>query len=177
MYFDLVKSTQTGTDPGYKSKLYFAKTSEITAWARPIAVPVAPGDKKKIVTAHTFAANKGAFTLDCKTYSPVATGETQGDPGEKIPGHTLVVEINGDNAATQEMLEDMLNDDLVFWVGDADCLVNDSFLQFGDDCKPADVSFQFNSRKANETGKKVYTLTINSPKRFFYLATLDTTHT
>lgn len=176
MYFDLVKATQTGTDPGYKSKLYFAKTSDITTWARPIAVPVAPGDKKKIVTAHTFGASAGAYVLDCKMYSPVGTSEAQGDPGEKVSSHTMVVEINGDNAKTLEMFEDMLNDELVFWVGDADCLVSDSFVQFGDDCKPADVSYAFNSRKANEQGKKVYTLTINSPKKFFYLATLDTTH-
>lgn len=176
MYFDLVKSAQTGTDPGYKSKLYFAKTADIQTWGRPIAVPVAPGDKKKISTAHTFVTDKGAFTLDCKTFSPVGTSETQGDPGEKIPSHTMVVEINGDNAKTLEMFEDMLNDELVIWVGDADCLTSDSFVQLGDDCKPADVSWQFNSRKANEQGKKVYTVTITSPKKFFYLAALDTIH-
>jgi hypothetical protein len=175
MYSNVSKSTQTGTEPGYKSKVFFARADDFDAIARPVDPPVAAGDKYKIAVAHTFKVGKAAWQLDCKLYSPVGTMETQGDPGEQQPLHQLVFEIIGDNEKTLETFMDMLNDDLVFFVPDADCLTNDSFVQFGDDCKPCDVKVAFTSKKANETGKKLYTVTISSPKKFFYKAALDIT--
>lgn len=172
MFKNITKSTQPGQDPGYKSVLYIAKTSEVTTWGRPIASPVAPGDKKKISTAHVFAASAGAYKIECKLYSPQGTSSTQGDPGEKTPSHQLVVEIPGDDAALLEFMEDALNEDCVAFIPDADCLTNDSFVQLGDDCKPVDIAWEFDSKKANDNGKKIYRFTVSSPKKFFYLAAL-----
>lgn len=172
-YGNISRSTQTGTEPGYKDTVYFADIADITTWSRPTDTPTVLGDKYKITTAHTFAASKGAYSIECKMRSPVGTAEQQGDPGEATTNHTLVFEVNGDSPELLELLETMSNGNLVFWVKDSDCLNNDSYVQYGDDCLTCDVRYQFNSRKSNETGKKVYTVTVTVPKKkYFYQAAL-----
>lgn len=173
-YSNLPKSSQTGKTGGYKPALYFSPIEDITTWQRPTNAPAAIGDKVKITVAHTWAANLGAYKWDAQIHSVKHTSATVGDEGAQELEHTAELIVLGDNAATLEQMVQALNDDKVIWLKDADCLTNDSYIQFGDDCVPVSVSIAFDGKTTKE-GQKAYTLTIKSKKKFFYLAALDVT--
>lgn len=173
-YGNIANSTQTGRKGGYKPAMYFAETSDIATWARPIASPVAIGDTVKITTAHTFASGKCALIWEGQIHSVTITGEPVGEDGAKEIEYTATIAILGDNAATAEQMIRALNDQKVCWFKDADCLTNDSYVQLGDDCNPVEASAAFNGGTTKE-GQKKYTLTVKSKTKYFYLAALDTT--
>jgi hypothetical protein len=165
-------STQVGKTGGYKPSLYFAPASDIATYGRPAASPVALGDKVKVTTAHTFATGKAANLWDAKLHSVTHTSKPVGDPGSLEMEHTVVVTFLGDNPATFEQVQNMLNDQVVIWVKDADCLTNDSYIQLGNDCIPVDVSPEFDG-KNTQAGQKEYKITFTSKAKVFYVATLD----
>lgn len=173
-YGNLPKSSQTGKTGGYKPALYFSPIEDITTWQRPITVPVALGDKVKIVTAHTWGTGLGAYKWDAQIHSVKHSSATVGDPGAQEFEHTAELIVLGDNAATLEQMVQALNDDKVVFLKDADCLTNDSYIQLGDDCVPVEVSIAFDGKTTKE-GQKAYTITIKCKKKFFYLAALDVT--
>ncbi|MGN6416869.1 MAG: hypothetical protein ACTHMC_05235 [Pseudobacter sp.] len=171
-YANIKGSTQTGKSGGYKALLLHAHVSDIDVWARPIALPIALGDKVKIVTAHTFVDDKTAFQWDAQIHSVKHTSATVGEEGAQELEHTAELVILGDNPATLEQMVNILNDQKVVWLKDADCINNDSYIQLGDDCVPVTVTLAFDGSTTKE-GMKKYTLTIKCKKKFFYLAALD----
>lgn len=171
-YANISQSTTKGQKGGYKPTLYFAPITDVTAWARPIAVPVALGDKVKIETAHTFAATKAAVQWQAKMHSVTHKSTAVGDEGAQELEHTAEVKILGDDANIYEMVQNLLNDQTVIFLKDSDCLTNDSYIQLGDDCNPVSVKPEFDGKNTKE-GKKEYTITFTSKAKYFYLAALD----
>lgn len=171
-YANITQSTQTGTTGGYKPILFFAPIADIVTWGRPIANPVALGDKVKVNTAHIFAATKAAMRWELKLHSAKATSKVVGDEGAQEMEHTLEVEFLGDNPATFEQVQNMLNDQIVVWTKDANCQDDDGYVQYGDDCVPTLVTPEFDS-KTTKDGKKTYKVTFTTKKKLFYLAALD----
>lgn len=173
-YANIVNSTQTGKSGGYKPALYFSEVPDITTWARPTNTPAALGDKVKITTAHTWGVGKAVYKWGGKIHSVKHTSAAIGDEGSQELEHSAEVIILGDNPATFEQMLNMLNDEKVAWLKDADCLTNDSYIQLGDDCVPVTVTIAFDGFTTKE-GQKAYTVTLKSKKKFFYLAALDET--
>lgn len=173
-YGNISKSTQTGKSGGYKPALYFSEVADITTWQRPTGSPVALGDKVKITAAHTWASGKGAYLWDTQVHSVKHTSAVVGEIGAQEFEHTAEMIVIGDNPSTYEQMINALNDDKVIWLKDSDCLTNDSYIQMGDDCSPVEVSAVFDGKTTKE-GQKIYTVTIKSKKKFFYLAALDVT--
>lgn len=173
-YGNIVKSTQTGKSGGYKNALYLSPIKEIDVWKRPAAIPAALGDKYKITTAHTWVEGAATYKWEANIHSVNLKSATVGDPGAQELEHTLEIKFSGDNAATYEQIVNALNDDVAIWIKEADCINNDSYIQLGDDCVPVELSAAFDSSNT-QTGQKVYTITIKSKKKFFYLAALDVT--
>ena len=170
-YANLPKATQKGKSGGYKPSVWFAPVASIDTWARPIAVPVVPGDKVKVVTAHTFADGEGAYKWDAKPNSVKITGSSVGDEGAQQVQWVAETIILGDNPAVQEIIQDAMNDDGVVFLKDSDCLDNDTYIQMGDDCTPVTVSCDFDSFTTAE-GQKAYTVRFTSKKKFHYMAAL-----
>lgn len=173
-YANLIKGSYVGLDGGYKNGFWFSKTADIETWGRPIAVPVDNGDDVEVNTAHTWATGKGANEWDVKVHSAKITGAPVGDEGSQQFEWTAEVVVLGDNSAIQSMVQRMLNDDLVIWLKDSNCLVNDTYIQLGDDCVPVTMVPAFDSANT-QTGQKFYTLQFKSRKKFFYNAVLDVT--
>jgi hypothetical protein len=171
-YANTAQADQSGLIGGYKSSLFFAKVADILTWGRPLAAAL--GDAAKIVTAHVFVAAKCAFLMEAKLHSSTIKGTSVGDEGAQDMEWTAEVKILGDNPILQDQLLRMQNDQIVIWLKDADCLTNDSYIQMGDDCVPVTVKIDFDG-KTTKDGKKEYTLTLTSKKKFHYLATLDVT--
>lgn len=171
-YSNVKQSTTKGLQGGYKPALYFAPTADIETWGRPIAVPVAKGDKVKITTAHIFVATKTAVNWQAKMHSVTHKSTPVGDEGSQDLEHSAEVKFLGDDAELHEMVKDLLNDQVAIWLKDSDCLTNDSYIQIGDDCNPVTVKPEFDG-KTTKDGKKEYTITFTSKAKFFYLAALD----
>ena len=173
-YSNRVANAQAGQTGGYKPTLYFSKVSDIETIGRPIGVPVNPGDKVSITTAHVFKAAKAAIVWDAKMHSVTHKSTNVGDDGAKEFQHTIEVKFLGDNPVTFEQIQDMLNDQMIIWVKDADCLGVDNYIQLGDDCVPVEVAPELDG-KTTKDGKKEYTIVFTSKKKFFYNAALDIT--
>lgn len=157
---------------GYKNVILFAQRTDIITWAKPVPDPLTPGSAYTITTAHTFDVNKGYNQWASKTKSVMVKGATIGDPGSSLMQYTFEGVIIGDSASTQEQIHRMLNDDLVFWVKDSNCLVNDTYIQLGDECDSPEMSAEFDSMNSDGTKNWKITGKITS-KRFFYAATLQ----
>lgn len=170
-YANIKQSTTKGKSGGYKPALFFSPTAAIETWGRPIANPAAIGDKKKITTAHTFADGLTATKWQAKMHSVKFSSKMVGDPGAGELEHTATIVITGDSAEVTEMVEELMNDESVFWLKDADCIDNDSYIQLGDDCNPAEVQPEFDG-KDTKAGQKEWTINIVSKKKQFYLAAL-----
>lgn len=151
--------------------IWIAQTSDITLMNRPVTNPVALGDTCKIVTAHTWAEDTGAFKWDSKLHSVKCTGAPVGDAGSQQIEYTAEVVVLGDNAAIQEMVTQAMNDDIIVFLKEANCIENDAYVQLGDDCNPVEVVPSFDSFTTAE-GQKAWTIQFKSKKKFFYLAAL-----
>ncbi len=168
-YSDISNSTQTGRVAGYKPKLYFISNDDVDTWQRPVDPPVNPGDSVTIATAHILKAAKVTHQWDAKLYSATVTSEPVGDAGARQLLHKATAIILGDNAATYEQMIKMLNDNKTIFLKDADCINNDSYLQFGDDCNPVEVSIKFDGKtNSPNASQKEYTLEITSLVKYFY---------
>lgn len=177
-YGNVVTSSQPNKKSGYKNVLYFNEVADISVWQRPTAAGAVIGDTLNIATAHTWASGKSALAWETKIGSVQATMETGGDAGARETMHVVRVEVLGDGAALLEQVNRMLNDNKVIWLKESDCLVADSYVQFGDDCNPVSVTSTFDSKTNNPeqmNGQKSYVLEFRSKVKFFYGAALDFT--
>jgi len=156
---------------GYKNVLLVIPRADFLTFAKPPAAPAALGDGYKINTAHTFAANKGYYEWASKLKSVVGKGTTGGDEGAYQMKYSFEGVVIGDSASTQEQMHRALNDDLVWFVKDSNCLVTDSYIQYGDECDSPVIKAEFDSQ--NSDGTKNWKISGEvSGKRFFYNAAL-----
>jgi len=177
-YGNLTNSTASNKQGGYKNALYFSEVSDISTWQRPSAAGAVLGDTLAIAVAHTWAAGKAAHIWEAKIGSVQHTTETGGDVGAKELIHVVRAEILGDSAAILEQVNRLLNDNTVFWLKDANCLVADAYYQLGDDCNPVSASVTFDSQTNNPeqvNGQKRYVLELRTKAKFYYTAAVDFT--
>lgn len=164
------KADETFAEGGYKNAIWFATLTDFLSLKAPVAPFTNLGDKFKIVTAHTFGANDGFIQWRCKKHAVTSTVETTGEDGSKSLTYKFRFTILGDNASTQEQMQEMLNDDLIVLLKDQDCINTNEYVQFGDSCTTPDytVSADF---KTTKEGLKEWTVegTVKG-KRFFYSA-------
>lgn len=172
LYKKYTKSDIKNQDGGYKNVIFFAPIDTFLAIQKPIAVPVALGDKKKIITAHTFGVDDGFISLLCKKHSVTSKSTTTGDDGAQSLEHTFEGTILGDGAVLMEELEDQLNADNMFLIKDQDCLNTTDYVQFGDECLCANIKLEFDGKTTKE-GLKEYKITGTiKGKKYFYSATV-----
>lgn len=176
-YANIVKSSQGNVEGGFKPSVYFNPVADITTFVYPTAAGVVLGDKTNIASAHTWGTNKGAFTWEGQIGSVVLNEETQGDEGAKVPIWTARVKIAGLDAATIEQMKNALNEQLVVWLKDANCLVANNYFQLGDECNPVTVEHTHDSKtnSTTSTGQKEWEVIFRSKKLYTYAAALDTT--
>lgn len=176
-YANIVTSTQTNKDGGFKPTVYFSKATDISTYQYPTGAGLALGDGIAIETAHTWGTGKGAYSWQTKLGSVTLTKESAGDEGAKVDIWTMTLRVLGINAATIEQMKNALNDQLVFWAKDTDCLLTDFYYQLGDECNPVTVETSFDGKDnlSSSTGQKEWVITVKSKKLYTYEAALDTT--
>lgn len=155
---------------GYKDVFYICPVTDFTTMQAP-AGSAALGDKYTIALAHTHPATKGFFSWVTKDSSVKLTAETVGEKGARLIKWKVEFQIVTDGAVTQEQLTNILNQKNIYMVKDANCLINNSYIQLGDSCKQASFSVAFDG--GVEENLKAWTVTGEVVhKRFFYNAAL-----
>ncbi len=156
---------------GYKNVILFVERDKFLTFAKPPANPSTLGAAYTISDAHTFGANDGYNEWASKLKSVTGKGTTVGDEGAQQMKYSFEGVIIGDSASTQEQMHRALNDDLVWFVKDSNCLVTDSYVQYGDECDSPVVKAEYDSQNSDGTKNWKITGEVTS-KRFFYEAAL-----
>jgi len=171
-YKNIAKSTSLRADTGgYKNVVLMCPRADFLSIAKPTDTPAALGDENKITTAHTFTDPKGFITWDCKVHSVTGKATTVGEEGSQEIEYSYPFVIIGDSASTQEQMQRLLNDNILWLLKEANCLVDDSYVQLGDECLPASAKVEADFKTTKE-GKKEWTVTVTSKARYFYTATV-----
>jgi hypothetical protein len=170
-YGHITKSTNPEDySGGYKNELLFSPRSAFTTIAKPTST-AALGDKVSISTSHTFPATTGFFRWAGRLHSATLKGTTVGDDGAQEIEWTGSMDILGDSASTQEQLQNLLNEDGIAMLTDADCQGTDK-IQLGNECVSPSFKVEFDG-KTTKDGKKIYTVNITCKKKYFYTGTVD----
>lgn len=167
LYKKFDKTTQENTAGGYKNVVLWAPRDTFLAIQKPIALPLALGDKYAITTAHTFPLGEGFISWLCKLHTVTLTGDTTGDEGATQMEWKTVFTLLGDGAITQEEVTEQLNADNIFLLKDSDCLAGGPYVQLGDECVSPAVKVTFDGKTTKE-GLKEYTVELTCKKKFFY---------
>jgi hypothetical protein len=166
-YEHIVKPT--GADAasgGYKNVFFFAPIADFLL-LKPVITPVVNvGDDLTISAAHTFTAPKGFFEFACRTHSVTLKSTTVGAEGAQELEHSAEFEVIGDSASNQSQMQELLNDDVICLLKDAECGVN-QYVQLGNDCFSPTFKVEFDGKTTKE-GKKVYKVTVTCKKKYFY---------
>lgn len=154
--------------PGYSDVVLFAPIEEFTTIASPGAY-TNPGDKKRITTAHTFAAQKGFASLKAKAGRVREEGTTAvGEIGGWTPSYKYVITIKNQSPAIEEWLEEMINAEGIWLFNSPECGVNE-YVQLGSSCFPARCeSYTSKSGSKGEGGSRDYEVVVASPDRYWY---------
>ena len=151
---------------GYKNVFFFAPKVDFLVLAAAITPIVNLGDDVTIAAVHTFTAPKGFFEFACKTHSVTLKGATVGDEGAQEMEWTGEFVIIGDSASTQSQLQELLNDDVICLIKDAECQAN-QYVQLGNDCVSPTFKVEFDGKTTKE-GKKEYKVTVTCKKKYHY---------
>lgn len=167
LYKSRAKADIRNADGGYKNIVLWAPRETFLLLQKP-TLSLVSGDRKKIITAHTFGLTDGFISWLCKKHSVTTTMETTGDAGSQSMVHHAKFILLGDDASTLEMLENQLNEDSIFLLKDQDCLNATDYVQFGDECLCPDIKVSFDGKTTGE-GLKEYSVEISvKSKKFFY---------
>lgn len=170
LYKKITKADQLNTEGGYKNVVLWAPVDTFTLLQKPSA-SAASGDTLKISTAHTFPEDEGFISWLCKLHSVTITGETTGDPGARSIIWKCKFTLLGDDASTQEQLQNMLNDSCIFLLKDGACHATE-YVQLGDECAQPDAAVTFDGKTTLE-GLKEYTVELTmKAKKYFYSSTV-----
>ena len=152
---------------GYKDVVYFCPLADFDAIVTPLDVPLALGDRVKIVGDHTFIGTNGWFNWACMTDSVKITSSIVGAKGARLPRWKAEFTLVGDTPEKQEQLERLLNTRGLFLLKESSCLVDDAYAQLGDECDTCDVSWEFDSEDKAE-GSKKYKVSIEVTAAKYY---------
>lgn len=156
---------------GYKGVFRFAKVTDFDTIAAPVGPFAAVGDSLKITDDHEFTAPKGFTEYACKKHGITLKGATVGDPGAREMEWTAEFTILGDSASTSEQISNLLNDDVICLMKEADCLNADEYVQLGDECVQPEFDVTFDG-KTTADGKKEYTVSVKCKAKYFYTGTV-----
>lgn len=171
-YKKLTKADQRNTDGGYKNVALWAPRDTFSLLALPDPAVTTSGASLQITDDHTFSTGNGFISWACKQHSVTLTSESAGDPGAKSLVWTATFSLLGDSASSQEQLEDMLNDDVVMLLKDANCLAATDYVQLGDECNSPEVDVKFDGKTTAE-GRKEYIVTVKVKRaKYFYSGTV-----
>jgi hypothetical protein len=167
---DAIKNTR----PGYSVKAWLLPVDWVTTFADVVG-NAAQGDRKTITDSHITAVGKGAIACYAQPKSIEAPGKLVGANGGKSYLWSPKIVLEGDDAATLDMLDGLVNKKFLLFVEDAANCANGvtEFVQFGCDCDPATVADgDFTSGTVGSDSSKVYSLTFESFCKFFYSGTI-----
>lgn len=156
---------------GYKNVILMCPRADFLSISQPPNPGPLLGDAVTISDAHTFTDPKGFISWDCKTHSVTGKATTTGDEGAQELEYAYPFTIIGDSATTQEQMQRVLNDDIIWLLKEANCLVDDSYIQLGDECfSPiAKVDADY---KTTKEGQKEWTVIVTTKARYFYTAAI-----
>ena len=162
-YKNRVKADQKSVDGGYKNVVNWTPANVVTL-AKPVPGATS-GSSLAISTNHTFADETDGFiSWLCEQDTVTIKSKTVDGQLE----HTAEFTLLGDDASTQEQLEDQIGDNSIFVFKDADCLTATAGVQLGDECKQPKVEVDFDGA-TTATGKKRYKVTLTIKKgKYFY---------
>lgn len=176
-YFNYPRNQVANQKTGYTNKAWLAPKEWFTLIAEPIPPYANPEDAVIITADHTFPllpTPKGFIQVYCLPHTVEGDGEASGDAGAGQMNWKPKIFIPGDSPKLQTMVEQMINDDLILLVQDANCPTSE-ILQFGCDCNPASRSeSKFTSGTTQTSGRKGYEITLQSNCRFWYRGTITT---
>jgi hypothetical protein len=168
LYFKITRDNTPGANSGgYKNVFLFARRDEFLSISKPPAPGPLIGDALKISGAHTFTDPIGFKSWDCKTHSVTLKGTTVGEDGAQEIEWSGEFAVLGDNASTQEQMQRILNDDIICLIKEAQCLVDDSYVQLGSECISPVFKVEFDGKTTKE-GKKEYKVTVTTKAKYFY---------
>jgi hypothetical protein len=153
------------SESGYKNNAYIALPEWFDAEAVP-TLSAAMGDNYRIVTDHTFLTGKGMLPVYCFPNTNESNGELPGDQGAKKTRFTPKIFIQGDNAASLELVNNIKNQGVILFMEKPLC--PGEFVQFGSGCYPATVDSASNPTGTTNSGKAGWEITFESFTKFFY---------
>lgn len=168
-YGNIKKPNLSLDEVGY-SKFWLNLVDDFTTLQTPAAGTVL-GDSKKIATAHTWAANKGAMELYVDENTLEAPGDTVGDKGNLRLKWTPKLFLPGDGPEVEELLENLKNLPLIGFAQDG-CDNTKQLLQYGNADLPLKITKVSPSSGTLTGGKKGWMIETECYNRYFYNATL-----
>lgn len=129
----------TGTNTGYKAKAWIALPEWITTDGTVDNSPTDMGDSLTITTAPTFASGKGWLPIELFRDTTEAPGEASGEIGSKTLMFKPKVFIKGDNAASLELIQNIINQPHLLLIQKAGNNCTGQIQQYGSKCDPAEI--------------------------------------
>ncbi|MGN6293767.1 MAG: hypothetical protein ACTHMV_13570 [Chitinophagaceae bacterium] len=165
-YKNLRKSDITHAAPGYAANAFIIPLSWIDTFGEPVG-DVNVGNSVTIDESHVLLANKGAIAVYCVPKTIEGNGELVGESLAKKYAWRPKIIIPGDNPVVLETVKNLINENFLLLVKDAECQ-SEGYIQFGCDCDPCEVDTStFTSGTAGE-GRKGYELNLLTYCKFFY---------
>jgi hypothetical protein len=171
LYAPYKSSSATGTQSGFKNNAWIS----LTDWITTEAVP-APGESPKmgdnytITTAHVWTTGTGGLPVYLFPKTTELSGELAGDQGAKIKVFKPKIFIAGDNAASLELVNNIMNKTLILWMEKPGC--PGQLVQFGSKCAPLFLDSGNLVSGAIQSGKAGYELTFETQEKYFYNGTI-----
>lgn len=171
LYAPYKNANATGTQSGFKNNAHLSLTEWIATEAVPApgSTPVM-GDNYSIETAHTWETGKGALPVYLFPKTAEQQGELPGDQGAKITVFKPKIFIAGDNAASLELVKNILNKELILWMEKPGC--PGQMVQFGSKCTPVHLDSGNLISGTLGNGKAGYEITFEAFEKYFYNGTL-----
>lgn len=165
LYAPYLVGLATLSEGGYKNNAYLALPAWITTEAVP-TLSAAMGDNYKIVGNHVFASGKGGLPVYCFPKTGESGGELVGDQGAKKTKFSPKIFIQGDNAASLELIHNIKNQGVILWMEKPGC--PGQLVQFGCKCTPAVVEAASNPSGTTDSGKAGWEVTFESYEKYFF---------
>lgn len=142
-------NTQTGF-----SDFLIGIVSEFTTIQKPTPPFTNPGDSVTITTAHVPVATKGFYRGYIDKKKHMGKGDTAGSFGSKTLTNEFEVFYPGLDAIRLEFIKNIINEDVITLHRDANCDIDDVWLQLGNHCRFAEVDANYTTGTFEPTGEK-----------------------
>lgn len=139
-------------EPGLSDFLIGIK-SEFTTIQKPVAPFTNPGDSQTIVSAHVPVATKGFYRCYIDKKKHTGKGDQAGTFGSKTLANEYDVFLPGFDAVRLELVKNLMNEEVITLHRDANCDL-DTFIQLGNECRPAEIDGSYTLGTFEPTGEK-----------------------